>query len=414
MAEDMTSSLRPQLLGRMTQRAVAEALRARGPMSRADLSRVTGISPTTISSAVTPLLQAGLIEETDAPITGPGRPGRILQLASAATQVIGVSVEPEWCEVVVGGINGVLHAGRGARFPTPNSYTLLLAEIERHARACMDSPGARTLGLGLSLPGMIDPTGDRTVFSPNLHQTDDQRPGRDLHDRLGIEVVVVQESDALCLAERNIHKTDDLAVLDCVGGMGVGVLANGRLLHRHLGLPRELGHVTVVRDGELCGCGNRGCLETVATDMALARAVSLRLGRVLTMEEICQEVRQGRLDIRPELDQMLGYLAIAVAAVANLFAPPLIIVHGRVLELGPDLQEELAHRSRLRELAPMRERCRLHRSVTTKAQGAVAGILDHIFESLGPKLPTESRMDSPVGKLAVPFAQGDDTVKGSL
>ena len=63
--------------------------------------------------------------------------------------------------------------------------------------------------------------------------------------------MLVQESDALCLAERRVHATDDLAVIDYAGGLGLGVLTGGRLLGRHLGLPRELGHVTAVPGGEL-------------------------------------------------------------------------------------------------------------------------------------------------------------------
>jgi N-acetylglucosamine repressor len=387
MPDEVTSHLRPQLLGRMTQRAVVEALRVKGPMSRADISRLTGISPTTVSSAVTQVLKAGLVEESDAAITGPGRPGKILRLAAAAAQVIGVSVEPEWCEIVGGGLDALPHPDRHVRFPTPNTYARLLAEIERHARPWIDTPDVRTLGLGLSLPGMIDPTGDRAVFSPNLHQTDDQRPGHDLADRLGLETIVLQESDALCLAESRAHRTADLAILDFVGGLGIGVLTGGRLLHRHMGLPRELGHVTAVLDGEPCGCGNRGCLETVATDAAFARAVSAKVGRPLTPDEACTLVRSGKVAAVAEIDRVLDYLSVAVAAVANLFAPPLIIVHGRLLDLAPDLVDRLAERSRPRKLRPLREHCRLARSVTTKAQGAVAGILAHVFESLGPMIP---------------------------
>ena len=392
MSDEVTSHLRPQLLGRMTQRAVVEALRGKGPMSRADISRLTGISPTTVSSAVTQVLRAGLVEETDAAITGPGRPGKILRLAAATrAQVIGVSVEPEWCEMVAGGLDGHTDAGRHTRFPTPNTYARLLAEVERHARKWTTAPDVRTLGLGVSLPGMIDPTGDRAVFSPNLHQTDDQRPGHDLADRLGLATVVIQESDALCLAERRAHRTDDLAVLDFAGGLGVGVMTGGRLLHRHLGLPRELGHVTAVLGGEPCGCGNRGCLETVATDTAFARAVSARAGRPLTVDEACDLVRGGKIDAAAELDRVLDYLAVAVAAVANLFAPPLIVVHGRLLDLAPNLVARLVDLARDRKLRPLREHCRLERSVTTKAQGAVAGILDHLFETLGPMLPADAR-----------------------
>lgn len=382
ISDEMTSNLRPQLLGRMTQRAVVEALRAKGPMSRADISRLTGISPTTVSSAVTQVVRAGLIEETDAEITGPGRPGKILRLTSDSAQVIGVSIEPEFCEIILGGVDGNPNPNSRIRFPTPNTYTRLIAEIERFARPWFSRPNTRILGLGVSLPGIIDPTGERAVFSPNFHQTDDQRPGHDLRERLGCTTVLVQESDALCLAEQRVHGVDDLAIIDYAGGLGVGCLVGGRLLGRHIGLPRELGHITVVRDGERCGCGNLGCLETVATDAAFARMISVKLGRSLTVEEAIAVADQHAV----ELETVLDYLAVAVGAVTNLFAMPLIVMHGRLLDRSPSMLDMVAQRALRRKLAPYRERCRLVKASTTKAEGCIAGILDHLFEELGPTL----------------------------
>ena len=80
------------------------------------------------------------------------------------------------------------------------------------------------------------------------------------------------------------------------------------------------------------------------------------------------------------------YLAIAVGAVTNLFAPPLIVLHGRMLPRRPSLLAVLTDRAARRKLAPFRERCRLVLASTTKAEGAIAGILDHLFEELGPTL----------------------------
>ncbi len=384
---EMTSHLCPQLLGRMTQRAVVEALKQTGPMSRADIARVTGISATTVSSAITQVLRAGFVEETDATITGPGRPGKILRLAIGTAQVIGVSVEPEWCEMIVGGLDAQPLANKQIRFPTPNTYARLLAEIERHARSWM-TPDSRTLGVGLSLPGLIDPTGETAVYSPNFHQTDDQRPSHDLANRLELPTVLLQESDTLCLGERRVQRTDDLAVIDYSGGLGVGVLSNGRLLGRHLALPRELGHLTVVPGGELCGCGNRGCLETVSTDAALARMISQKVGRSLTVDEACELVRDEPNEFRPQFEMVLDFLAIAVAATVNLFAPPKIVLHGRFLEWLPDSLARLHTLALPRILRPLRPRCVLVAGETTKAVGALAGILDHLFEELGPQIDT--------------------------
>lgn len=386
MSDEVTSNLRPQLLGRMTQRAVVEALKAKGPMSRADIARLTGISPTTVSSAVVQVVRAGLIEETDAEITGPGRPGKILRLSSDAVQVVGVSIEPEFCEMMLGGIDGNPNPASRVRFPTPNTYARLLAEIERHARAWLDRPNTRLLGLGLSFPGLIDPTGDRTVFSPNLHQIDDQRPGHDLRERLGITTVMIQENDALCLAERRVHQTADLCVIDYTGGLGVGCLVGGRLLGRHIGLPGEMGHVTAVLNGERCGCGNHGCLETVATDATFARLVAAKVQKPLTIDEAFEVAAADPAAVRDELERVLEYLSVAVAAVTNMFAPPLIVMHGKLLDLAPDMVEGLAERAARRKLPPYRERCRLMKATSTKAEGAVAGILDHLFEELGPVL----------------------------
>ena len=390
MKNAIISNLRPQLLGRMTQRAVVEALKSQGPISRADIARLTGISPTTVSSAVTQVLLAGYIEETEAEISGPGRPGKILRLAHESVQVIGVSVEPEWCEMVVGGLDGSIYADRSLKFLTPNTYARLLSEIERHAKPWIDTPNVQTLGLGLSLPGIIDPSGERAVFSPNFHQTDEQRPSHDLRNRLGFSTILIQENDALCLAERRAHLTEDIAVIDYGGGLGLGVITGGRLLGRHVGLPRELGHITIDPHGAVCGCGNRGCLETLATDATFATRVSAKVGRLVTIDEAIRLATDNPVAFHAEVEAVLDYLAIAVAATANLFAPPLIIMHGRLLSVAPNLLDCLTARAATRKLRPLREKCRLMVSTSTKAQGALAGILDHLFEELGPLVPTNA------------------------
>jgi N-acetylglucosamine repressor len=388
MADEITTSrLRPQLLGRMTQRAVVEALKARGPMSRADIARITGISPTTVSSAVVQLLKSNWVVETDAEITGPGRPGKILRFASDGVQVLGIAVEPEWCEMMVGGLDGTPAPRKHYRFPTPNTYARLLAEIERHARRWIDALEIRTLGLGVALPGLIDPTGDRATFSPNFHQTDDERPGADLAERLQLPTALVQEGDGLCLAEARINATDDLAIIDYTGGLGASRLINGRLLNRNLGLPTELGHITAVPQGLKCGCGNRGCLETLATDMAFARLISEKLKRPLTVDEAFDAVQHERVDAQDAIDSVMDALATAVAAVMNLYNPPRIVMHGRLLRLAPDLPAKLEERAKVRILTPYRDRVKLQLSRSSKAEGALIGILNHLFEQLGPQLP---------------------------
>src|SRR5262249_34662305 len=161
--------------------------------------------------------------------------------------------------------DGKLHETRAAQFPTPSDYDALIEAAADHARRIMNRTGVATLGLAISIPGLIDYRANRSLLSPNVPITNRHAPSQDLAERLGIECILVQESHALCLAERHYGDAcdrDDFAMLDVATGVGLSVMSGGRLLTGHSGLAGEIGHITVEADGRQCGCGNRGCLET--------------------------------------------------------------------------------------------------------------------------------------------------------
>jgi N-acetylglucosamine repressor len=357
-------------------------------MSRAGLTRCTGISPTTVSNAVGSLLRAKLIEEGEA--DGPpalGRPGKRLCLASTGAQVLGAVLDAHQCQVVAAGVDGRLKDAFS--FATPDTYESILDELVNHARR-LQRRGVRTLGLGLSLPGLVQRREGKAVFSPNLHQTDGRYPGRDLRERLRMPTAILHETDALCLAERaygGARGISDYVVLDCVEGLGLGAVIKGQLLEGHHGFAGELGHVAVdPENGPACGCGNRGCLETLATDAALARRLSARLGRTLTMDDALGLVREGTGPADDETTRTLDALSIGLASVINIFNPAAVFVHARILDVDAGQLDRLVKLMRRRALAPSADQCTVYRARSTKLQGAVAGFIDHLFNALGPRL----------------------------
>lgn len=371
----------------MTVRRVLELLQASGPSTRAKLTRLSGISAPTVSKAVGTLLESGLLEEGEAPPTSLGRPGTVLRLARNRTQVIGVVLDARQCTVVAAGIDGTLHDDTAIRFAPARTYPALLDQIADAATELMHRPAVRTLSLGLSIPGLINRREQRAVFSPNLHVTDGHSPDRDLGRRLEIDCAMHQETHALCLGERmysGSEPLDDFAVLEISTGLGLGIVTGGRLMEGHSGLAGELGHLTVVPDGRLCGCGNRGCLETVATDSALAQAVSERLGRTVDIDEVARLVRSGEIDAEAELCSVCHYLAIAIAAAINLFNPSTLFVHGRLFDTRSGLFEEVCDLARQRALGPSVADCSIRRAHWTKTQGAVAAAIYHVLNSWGP------------------------------
>lgn len=379
---------RPNLLRRMNERTVFELIRRSGPTSRADLKRHMGVSAPTVSKAVAHLLDAGLLEEVGtAPVGGAGRPVVVYRLARGAVQVLGVTIAVRTCVVAAAGLDGQIDEQSTISFPTPTTYPKLIDAIAGAARRLMARPGISTLGLGISAPGEIDARQQRVLLSPNLHILDGRNPAEDLGNALGIEVTLVHDTVAAGLADQHYGVARDLTDFVRIGvyeGFGVSVISGGRTMEGRRGLAGELGHVTVDLNGEPCGCGNRGCLETVATDAAMARAVSKRLRRPLEVEDVIRLARAGEIDVSIELERTLAYLAVGVAAAVNLFNPEAVLVCSRMFELDPAAFDRLKAMAAARAIRPLMEDCRILRADPSGPLGSVASIIHHLTNSLGP------------------------------
>ena len=166
----------------------------------------------------------------------------------------------------------------------------------------------------------------------------------------------------------------------------MGVVSAGRFITGSTGFAGEIGHIRVQLEGRPCGCGNRGCLETVATDYALARAASERAGRPLTIAQVAEEVRQGRLALEGILEDVLEYLALAVSMVVNIFNPQAVFLHGGLFEIEDNIVSRIVERTRRMTLRPSLDVCQVLRTRVNKPAGAVAGALERVWAEFGPVL----------------------------
>lgn len=387
----------PAHLRHLNAQRVFETLLQRGPSSRADLTRETGISPPTMSKVMAALERAGLAEaRPDLQVTA-GRPSVVYRLAHDSSCVIGAVIDVRECSVAAAGLDGAIIEPLRVTFPTPSSYNTLLNKLASTIRDIAGRLQRPCAGVGISTPGLINRQEERVIFSPNLHQTDGRQIGQDLARRIEIETVLLQEEHGLCLAEMLFGAArgePHFAMVDATEGLGMGVVSEGRFVEGGLGFGGELGHMTVVPNGEQCGCGNRGCLETVATDRAFARRLSRRLDRELTVEQAIDLVRANKVDASAELRESIEYLAIGLATVVNVFNPHLLLVYGRLYEAMPALFDQLSARVKERALRPSAEYCRLVRARGNKQTGAIATIIHHLGSTidrrLGAALPAET------------------------
>jgi N-acetylglucosamine repressor len=375
------------LLRRINERRLLEAIQRHGPSSRAMLTRVSGLTAPTVSKAVDALLKRGLVEELEPVEQALGRPGKLVRMAAESAAVLGVVIDAATCCVVAAGLDGQVTEQQTRRFDTPDSYTDLIDALEDQCRGLLASVTGKTHGIGVSVPGLINDRLEEIVFSPNLHALDKRNPARDLEKRLGIPCQLVQETDALCLSERmygDARGLEDFAVLDAATGLGLSVMSGGRLLAGHSGMAGEVGHITVALDGVRCGCGNRGCLETLATDSALLRLLAEKVGRPLDADHAAALLADRSADFQHELRTVGEYLAIAIATVINIFNPTTLFVHGRLLAGAPDRFARVLERVKQRTLTASLADCTIVTTRSSKRQGAIAGIMHHLTNAWAP------------------------------
>jgi predicted NBD/HSP70 family sugar kinase len=379
----------PSLLRRLNARLVLETMHAVGPCTRADLVRHTGISPPTMSKLIEGLFEAGLVEEDPDRVLTNGRPGVRFRLAARNVQVLGAVVDVHSCTVLSCGLDGRIEPALTRTLDTPADYPALLRALTAALKDVRKQRGVRCLGLGVTVPGLLNRDTRCVVFSPNMHFLDGHDLARDLAQKLDVEALTLQEDYALCIAERmfgGARLLHDFAVVEMHAGFGAGMFSNGQFISGTDGYGGELGHITVNPDGPQCGCGNHGCLELYATDAAFARAVAARRGRPAPMADLVAQARAGTFDPAPFLGPVLDYLAIGVAGLLNIFNPSAVFIYGDLFELGADVLPQLRTRVEQRALRPSFKTCRIERSQVNKQLAAVSGIIQHLHNQLGPRL----------------------------
>lgn len=211
------------------------------------------------------------------------------------------------------------------------------AVLDRLAALCRDT--GEVDAVGVALPGLFDRDG-RAVLLPNLHGDWVGRPiAEPLANAVGRPVHLINDGHAFALAEARIgaaRGATDVLCIVCGTGIGGGLVVGGRL---HLGVEDragEVGHHTVVADGPLCGCGNRGCLETLAGARAIANAAGQP-----SYDAVVAAANDGDETARESIRRAAAYIGIAVANLTIFVAPERIVVGGGVAVAGELLFEPL-------------------------------------------------------------------------
>ncbi len=353
------------------------------------MSKRIGITFPTVAKAVSSLLDSQLLEEIEEGSTGPGRPAKLLRLACENSQVIGVTLSGSECTVASAGMNGIIHKDSALSFPTPTTYDSLLINVTRHVKKLMPPNGKSTLIVGVSVPAMVDYQEQRAILSANLPLINGKSFGRDLEALLGLVCLILHDTQALSLSER-LHgdgeSVTNFAMLDLCGGVGLCLMVDGQFLTGDSGFAGELGHIPIVPNGDVCHCGKKGCLETVASEWALEARISLLMRRPVKINEILEMAQAGNKQVLVELEKMCDYLALGVTHVVNILNPGTFYIHGRIFQALPQLLDSLVAKTKQYALEPSFAACQFVQARGGVLDGTVASVVNFLTDSLVPDL----------------------------
>jgi glucokinase len=255
------------------------------------------------------------------------------------------------------------------RYPTPASPGQLVESIARAVLEVKD--GFEVGGVCLAVAGLILAQENRVVFSPNLHAVEDIPLKDELEPRIGLPLTLENDANAAAWGEFRFgagSEVDHLVFLTLGTGVGGGVISHGILLRGAQGSGGELGHVTLQATGPRCACGNRGCLEALASGTAISRRArevasvhpGSALGRLAAErkvlgEDVTRLAREGDELALSVLEEAGRWLGIGLAGFVNIFNPEAIAVGGGAMAAGELILKPAREEVHLRARPPSRD-----------------------------------------------------------
>lgn len=325
----------------INRRIVLNLIRKHQPLSRADLSRRSGLQRSTVSAITEQLITERWVTVGTVGNLPRGRKPTFLHLNGDRAGIIGVNIRPSETAIALADLD--------ARFLTQESMATgddpdaFISELSRRIHKIKQAyPQLYLEGIGVSLPGRIDLESNKLVFAPNLGWKPFDVKGP-LELATGLPVDLENAANACALAEiwgsRHAESVRNLIAVTVSEGIGVGMILNGQLVRGPTGLAGEFGHVTVQEDGPLCKCGNRGCWEICGSNTAAMRyyTESLSGGRAgkpnstpPSFGGMLKLATQGDRNAGEALDRMAHHLGAGMAMLVTGLAPDVIVVVGEV------------------------------------------------------------------------------------
>jgi glucokinase len=344
----MTDVTRPldghiNALGSSVTSDLFQILRDGRPRTRTELSAMTGLARSTVAARIEALMRLGLVGPVGDAVSTGGRPSSQFAITASGRVVLAVDVGASHLRVAISDLTGRVQAEDGAPIQVADGPEAVLGWVETAAKrllAELDRSPDDLLAIGIGLPGPVEHSTGRPINPPIMPGWDRfDVPGR-FRDIFDAPVLVDNDVNIMALGERE-HAwpdVDHLVFVKVATGIGSGVISGGYLQRGAQGTAGDIGHVYVARGAEVpCQCGNRGCLEALASGPAIGRALRAVSLEAATSQDVVELVKRGNIDAIQAVRQAGRDIGEVLTTCVSLINPSVIVIGGSLAQAGEHL-----------------------------------------------------------------------------
>ena len=339
------------LIRAINRSTILNFIKMHGAIPRAEIARLTGLSPATVSGISAELIEENLVFEKETGDSSGGRRPIMLAINPHGGCVVGIKLMEDHALGALTDLEATL-LGK-LSYPltdtSPPAVARALSELVSELLSNSENPTPNLMGVGVGLAGIVDSAQGLVRQSPFFGWTD--VPLRELiQDRVNVPVYLDNDVNTLAFAEKWFgagRGIDNFLVVTFGRGIGLGIVVNGQFLHGARGSAGEFGHTVIQPGGELCACGKRGCLEMYASEPAMLResAQAFQQGRLSSLpntpEEMVLLAEEGEIAAQEIFAQAGRLLGQSIANLINIFNPERILINGEGVRAGKWLFEPM-------------------------------------------------------------------------
>jgi glucokinase-like ROK family protein len=392
----------PQYSRSLNRHLILDLIRfAPGGVSRSQLAKEVGITRAAVTSIIKDLLDSHTVKEVERKASRVGRHPVVLEIDPQQGYVAGIDIGVTHCLVILADFSASVIKEEEIAISLSNGPEQCLFEVDQLLESILEMckvPLEQIRAIGVDVPGPVI-TGQGMVSSPPIMPGWDGYPIQDhLEELWGCPVLLGNDAEMGALGEWAYgagRGESNLIYIKVGSGVGAGLLIDGKIYRGTTGCAGEIGHITIEENGELCSCGNHGCLETLAGGKAIAqqaiRAIHngqrTQLSRIIPAEKITAmdvlaAARSGDMVAQDIVHRAGAHLGTAISSLVNLFNPSIVVVGGGVSQSGDLLLEPVRQTVRKRSLKAVSHSLRISSAVMGRRSSAMGCIVQALSYAL--------------------------------